>query len=139
MGNPFAPRSVKVRRPLRAPETPPLRRLRKAGLTRADEEEVRARWAALSDAERFEAMEAMDNLDLEELRRQIEEMREEATASTSEPTIGEVPDGSVETVLAWVDGDAERARAALEAEQDRPTQRRTLLARLQALVGGDGG
>lgn len=101
---------------------------------------MRTRWAALSDAERFEAMEAMDNLDLEELRRQIEEMREEASAaSTSEPAAAEVPDGTAQVVLAWVDGDAVRARAALEAEQDRPTQRRTLLARLQALVGGDGG
>lgn len=81
--DPFAPKSYRERAPRRAPDSPPLIRLRRAGLTRDDEEVVRSRWAALNDAERFEAMEAMDNLDNDELRRQIEEMREEAAAEAA--------------------------------------------------------
>ncbi len=57
---------------------PPLLRLRRAGLTDADEPEVRARWAAMTNAERLEAARAMEYVDDEELARQVVEMREEA-------------------------------------------------------------
>ncbi len=57
---------------------PPMLRLRRAGLTDADEPEVRARWAAMTNAERLEAARAMQYVDDEELARQVVEMREEA-------------------------------------------------------------
>lgn len=79
-GDPFVPKSFRAPTPRRAPDLPPLVRLRQAGLTIDDEPIVQARWATLSNAERFESMEALDNLDDDELRRQIEEMREEAAA-----------------------------------------------------------
>lgn len=46
-----------------------------------------------------------------------------------------VPDGSEREVLAWVDGDPERAAAALRAEEARETPRKGLLGKLQQLVG----
>lgn len=46
-----------------------------------------------------------------------------------------VPDGSAKDVLAWVDGDPERATAAWDAEQARDKPRATLLADLTKLVG----
>lgn len=140
-GDPFAPKSYRARTPPRAPDLPPLVRLRRVGLTHDDEAVVRARWAALSNDERFEAMTAMENLDDDELRRQVEEMREEAaaTAALSEydtPALTDVPDATVDEVLGWVGDDAARAAAALAAEEGRPQPRKTLRARLQGLVGG---
>lgn len=79
-GNPFAPRSYRERAPERAPDLPPILRLRRAGLTDADELIVRARWAGMTNDERLEAADAMEYVDNDELRRQIEEMREEAAA-----------------------------------------------------------
>lgn len=89
--DPFAPKSYREPRPRRAPDVPPLLRLRRAGLTPADEPVVRSRWAAMSDAERFEAAEAMENLDNDELRRQIEEMREEVAAEAALADYGPDP------------------------------------------------
>lgn len=45
-------------------------------------------------------------------------------------TVTDVPDGTVEEVLAWVGDDPARAAAALEAEQDRDTPRVTLIDHL---------
>lgn len=111
------------------------------GLRREDEAEVWARWEALSNEERIEAMGAMENLDDDELRRQVEEMREEALAAGAQPpsltgALPVVPDGTAQDVLDWVGEDAQRASAALLAEEARPQPRKTLLARLRALVGG---
>lgn len=79
-GNPFAPKSYRERAPERAPDLPPILRLRRAGLTDADEPIVQARWAAMTNDERLEAAAAMEYVDNDELRRQIEEMRDEAAA-----------------------------------------------------------
>lgn len=46
----------------------------------------------------------------------------------------EMPDGSVETVLAWVGDDAVRAALALEAERLREKPRTTLVAQLETLA-----
>lgn len=83
MGNPFAPRSMKFRGPERAPDLPPLLRLRRTGLRPDEEPEVLARWAAMTNAERLEAGESLEYLDDDEVRRQVEEMREDAAASAA--------------------------------------------------------
>lgn len=46
-----------------------------------------------------------------------------------------VPDGTADDVMAWVDGDTERARAAVEVESGRAKPRKTLLTKLEALTG----
>lgn len=46
-----------------------------------------------------------------------------------------VPDGSARQILAWVDGDHDRAALALAAEQGREAPRSTLVAALEKLVG----
>jgi hypothetical protein len=81
MPDPFrAAGAPKSRKPPRAPDLPPLLRLRGAGLREDEYEDVIARWRAMTDAERFEAGEALDNLDDDELARQVVEMREEMEA-----------------------------------------------------------
>lgn len=53
----------------------------------------------------------------------------------------DVPSGSIADVLAWVDGDPDRARAALQAEQARGDRARTgliePLTQLAATAGSD--
>jgi hypothetical protein len=51
-----------------------------------------------------------------------------------DPAPDEVPDGTIEEVLVWVDADPGRAQVALEAEQ-AGKQRRTLLAALGDVIG----
>lgn len=51
------------------------------------------------------------------------------------PEGAQVPDGSEREVLAWVDGDQDRAAAALRVEEARETPRKGLLGKLQQLVG----
>lgn len=46
-----------------------------------------------------------------------------------------VPEGSEREVLAWVDGDADRAAAALGVEEARETPRKGLLGKLRQLAG----
>lgn len=48
----------------------------------------------------------------------------------------EVPDGSIREVVAWVDGDPERARQAIAAELEVKA-RKGLLAQLQQIAGTD--
>ncbi|GII88268.1 hypothetical protein Ssi03_62580 [Sphaerisporangium siamense] len=67
-------------------------------------------------------------------------------AELTEPDIGgpdadgqddapeQVPDGTVEQVMTWVGEDAGRARAALEAEESRPSPRKSLITRLEELL-----
>jgi hypothetical protein len=55
---------------------------------------------------------------------------------TTDPTEGEVPDGTVEQVLGWVGDDQARAAQALTAEQARDRPRSTLVARLEELREG---
>ncbi|MCW2904921.1 MAG: hypothetical protein JWO67_7186 [Streptosporangiaceae bacterium] len=50
--------------------------------------------------------------------------------------LAEVPaDGTIDAVLAWVDGDAGRAAVAREAEQGKDKPRTTLLKRLDEITG----
>jgi hypothetical protein len=42
----------------------------------------------------------------------------------------QVPDGSIQQVLAWVGNDKDRAQAALDAEQAKPTPRSSLVEKL---------
>ena len=56
----------------------------------------------------------------------------EQPAVPTEPVDGEVPDGSIETVLEWVGDDEDRASAALQVEQDKSTPRVTLINALEA-------
>ncbi|MFG3585131.1 hypothetical protein [Streptomyces sp. NPDC047990] len=55
---------------------------------------------------------------------------------------GEVPeeldiDGTAKEVLAWVDGDQDRAQVALDAEQAKDSPRSTLVKTLQKIADGD--
>jgi hypothetical protein len=43
-------------------------------------------------------------------------------------------DGSVDDVLAWVNGDRDRAQEAYDAEQQRPTPRTTLVGKLSQML-----
>lgn len=45
-----------------------------------------------------------------------------------------VPGGTVNDVLDWVDDDPDRARLALDAEQDRPSPRSTLVDQLEDII-----
>jgi hypothetical protein len=51
----------------------------------------------------------------------------------ADPGIGDVPGGSIEDVMAWVDGDPARALAALEHERAKPSPRKSLIDRLEKL------
>lgn len=78
MGNPFAPLSYKLPPATpRAPVHPPMGRLRRLGLKREEEAEVYEDWRAMTDAERFESLEALSHIGDDELREQIREGREE--------------------------------------------------------------
>jgi hypothetical protein len=48
-------------------------------------------------------------------------------------SLATAPSGTISDVLAWVGDDAQRARAALEAEQ-AGTQRSTLIAQLERIA-----
>lgn len=47
------------------------------------------------------------------------------------------PAGNIDEILAWVGGDADRARLALEAEEAQSKPRVTLLEELREIAGGD--
>lgn len=137
----------------RAPDHPPMGRLRRLGLRHEEEAEVYAVWDRLSDAERIESVEMIAALDDEELREQIAADRVERAANNSRLKAGvefvtgedadaaavdpeDVPDGPVPAVLAWVGEDRARAAAALIAEQRRHDPvRKTLVAGAEAVLG----
>lgn len=56
------------------------------------------------------------------------------TADAPASENADVPNASVQDVMTWVNGDKTRARAALDAENARPTPRATLVAQLQELL-----
>lgn len=60
-------------------------------------------------------------------------------ASAPEPAADtdDVPDGVMADVLEWVGEDADRARAALEAEQQREKPRATLVSTLELMLKDD--
>lgn len=47
-----------------------------------------------------------------------------------------VPVGTAEEVTDWVDGDADKASKALEAEEARSRPRKTLISSLEAIIDG---
>lgn len=57
----------------------------------------------------------------------------EATGVDGEPPV----DGTIDDLMAWVDGNPERAGQALEAEKAKDKPRSTVVKRLTALAGGD--
>lgn len=55
----------------------------------------------------------------------------------SEPAMDELDvDGTIETVMAWVGDDPERALEAHEAESEKDKPRSTLLSRLEDVIDG---
>lgn len=48
------------------------------------------------------------------------------------------PDGTVDEVLAWVDGDPDRAAAALEAERQRSRPRKSIIEVCEQLTADSG-
>ena len=63
-------------------------------------------------------------------RRSASEAAATVVVDESEP----VPDGSTADVLAWVDGDKDRARRALEKEQATETPRKGLSNELNDII-----
>ena len=63
----------------------------------------------------------------------VEETPTEDDSDATGTADGDVPDGSAADVLAWVDGDPDRARAAADAER-AGKQRKTLLADLDKIA-----
>lgn len=59
-----------------------------------------------------------------------------ADAEPDEADGDEVPDGTAKEVLAWVGSDPDRARRALQAEQQREDPRSGLTGALEKVVGG---
>ena len=60
------------------------------------------------------------------------------TAAGGDGAVGatdSVPTGSVDDVISWVGEDADRAALALEAENSKPSPRKTLVAALNEVVG----
>lgn len=55
----------------------------------------------------------------------------ESPVDPSEPPV----DGTIDDLMAWVDGDRERAARALEAEQAKDKPRSTVVKRLSSLAG----
>ncbi len=136
-GDPFAPKAYRVRAPERAPDVPPLARLKRLGLDPTTEAEVRRRWAEMTNAERLESAKVLDNLDDDEVRRQIAEMTE-PDGDLPLPSVEDVPSGTAAEVLAWVGEDASLARLALEAERARPQGERRTLVMALVRIGGRG-
>lgn len=62
----------------------------------------------------------------------------DAGTAPEEPA-GNVPpvDGTIDALMAWVDGDKDRAKTALEAEQAKDKPRSTVVKRLAALADVD--
>lgn len=57
-------------------------------------------------------------------------------ATEPEQPADDVPTGTVAEVLAWVDGDPDKAQLALDAEHARALPRVTLVADLEKLLAG---
>lgn len=59
-----------------------------------------------------------------------------AAVKDPQPVAETVPDGTAETVLAWVGDDTGRAREAIAAEEARDKPRKTLLGKLDPIAKG---
>lgn len=62
------------------------------------------------------------------------EQGEKAVPEGDEPPV----DGTIDDLMAWVDGNPQRAAAALEAEQAKDKPRSTVVKRLSAMADTDG-
>ena len=63
---------------------------------------------------------------------------EKPPADPVQPEGDEPPvDGTIDDLMAWVDGDPDRAAQALEAEQAKDKPRSTVVKRLSAMVGDE--
>lgn len=71
--------------------------------------------------------------ELEQAKRLILENSGKSAPSAA-PSGDEVPEGTVDEVLAWVGDDKDRAQQALDAEEDSDKPRSTLVEALEALV-----
>lgn len=71
---------------------------------------------------------------VEEARFEVEAPAEEAPVEVApvETASVEVPEGSIKEVLTWVGDDAEKAKAALEAEE-KGENRKTLVTKLKEI------
>jgi hypothetical protein len=58
----------------------------------------------------------------------------EQLAAENEAAAGDVPDGNADAVLDWVGDDRDRARQALEVEQERDNPRSTLIGKLRKVA-----
>lgn len=67
----------------------------------------------------------------------VDTSRQEAEKKATTHSDNGVPKGTSKEVLKWVDGDPEKARLALDAEQADGTPRKGLEKDLQELVGED--
>lgn len=72
--------------------------------------------------------------ELEEAKRLILEKAGKSAPSDAPPAGDEVPDGTVDEVLAWVGDDKAKAQQALDAEEDADKPRTTLVEALEAMV-----
>lgn len=86
-----SPVSFKYPRPEKAPDRPPIARLRRVGLTPELEAEVYRRWEGYTDGERIKAVEDLDLLDDDELRQQVAEMAAELTEEPPAPAEAPTP------------------------------------------------
>ncbi len=68
----------------------------------------------------------------------VDERDEDQAAENQGGDADEVPDGPIDEVLVWVDGDKDRARRAREHEQKRERPRRGLLAQLAEMENRKG-
>ncbi|KIZ16837.1 hypothetical protein [Streptomyces natalensis] len=78
---------------------------------------------------------------IEVLERDPEPKPEPAPAKAADPvqSEGDGPpvDGTIDTLMTWVDGDPGRAAQALEAEQAKDKPRSTVVKRLAGLADGE--
>lgn len=143
VADPYAPVNFKERPARRAPDHPPIARLRRLGLSRDIADELQSRWRELTDEEKFETLAAIDHLTDDELREGLAEMEDEIREALAERQaqaevvdaaveqvtgeaadadavdVEDVPDDTVAEILIWVGDDRARASAALLAEQRR--------------------
>lgn len=126
VADPYAPVNFKDPPARRAPDHPPLDRLRRLRLTREEVDEAERDWREMTTDERFETMAAMEAMNDDELAALLSEQRTEAVEYVSgeevEATavnVEDVPDSTVAQVLDWVGDSITRATAALLAEQHR--------------------
>lgn len=81
-----------------------------------------------------------DNVNMQETHDVVTKGLEESqTVTEITPHLdhhSDVPEGNVEGVMTWVGDDKDRAKAALESEEEAEKPRKTLVAKLKELIDG---